>query len=51
MRWSRERLSNEAQVEAGVLEEIESGTCNPCVLDLIKIASKLGVSMADLLAD
>lgn len=51
VRWSRERLSRESRIDAGVLKDIELGTCDPPIKDLIKIAEMLGVSMADLLAD
>jgi transcriptional regulator with XRE-family HTH domain len=51
MQWSYERLSREANVRVGVLERIELGTCNPSMTELINVASKLGMTMADLFSD
>lgn len=49
--WSQETLADKAYLHRTYIAGIESGTRNPSLRSLIKIANAFRVPVADLLAD
>jgi len=46
--WSQDELAAEAETRQALVSAIEIGTANPTLASLEKLASTLGVSIADL---